>query len=335
MERIRKIFKKKETGIIAIFIIVMVIITLGNSVFIRPDNIMSVLTSNIVMGIAALGMLLVIITGGIDVSIGSVITVVTVVIGQFATQVGGNLFFLIIIACVTGAICGLANGLLVAHLRLPAIVATLGTMSILNGLVLLVTNGKYIRELPEYISGLGQQYLFKVELPEGGFYGFPVIWLFWIGAIILTWFMLRHTVIGRGIYAVGGNPESAARVGYRTKRVLTFAYVYAGIMAGLAAVVHTGINRIVDPLAFDGFEMEVIAAVVIGGANVLGGSGSVLGTTIGVLFMGVINNGMVLLHIPTFYQKIAVGLVILIAISIDVVQQTMKERRMVKVDIKD
>lgn len=335
MEKIQRMFKKKETGIIAIFIIVMIVITIGNAAFIRPDNIMDVLTSNIVMGIAALGMLLVIITGGIDVSIGSVITVVTVVIGEFSTKVGGNLLIVVLLACTTGAVFGLANGLLVAHLRLPAIVATLGTMSIINGLVLLVTNGKYIRELPDYIAGLGQQYLFKVELPEGGFYGFPVIWLFWIGAIALTWFVLRHTLIGRGIYAVGGNAESAQRVGYRPKRVLTFAYLYTGIMAGLAAVVHTGIVRIVDPLAFKGFEMQVIAAVVVGGANVLGGHGTVLGTTIGVLFMGVINNGMVLMHIPTFYQKIAVGLVILIAVSIDVVQQTMKERRMVKVDIKE
>lgn len=335
MEKVRRMFKKKETGIIAILMIVMVVITIGNPAFIRPDNVMDVLTSNIVMGIAALGMLLVIITGGIDVSIGAVITAVTVVIGEFSTKVGGNLLFLVLIACVTGAVFGLANGLLVAHLKLPAIVATLGTMSIINGLVLLVTNGKYIRGLPDYIAGLGQQYIFKIELPEGGFYGLPVIWLFWIGAIALTWFVLRHTLIGRGIYAVGGNPESAQRVGYRPQRVLAFAYVYAGIMAGLAAVVHTGIVRIVDPLAFKGFEMQVIAAVVVGGANVLGGHGTVLGTTIGVLFMGIINNGMVLMHIPTFYQKIAVGLVILIAVSIDVVQQTMKERRMVKVDIQD
>ena len=335
MERVRNLFRKKEAGIITIFIIVMIVITIGNNAFLNPANIMNILTTNIVMGIAALGMLLVIITGGTDVSIGWVITIVTVVIGEFSTQVGGNLFVLILIACATGAAFGLANGILVAHLKLPAIVATLGTMSIINGLVLLITNGKYIRELPDYISGLGQQYLFKIELAEGGFYGFPAIWLFWIGAIALTWFVLRHTLIGRGIYAVGGNIESAERVGYRPKRVLTFAYVYTGIMAGLAAVVHTGIVRIVDPLAFKGFEMQVIAAVVVGGANVLGGYGTVLGTTVGVIFMGVINNGMVLMHIPTFYQKIAVGLIILIAVSIDVVQQTMKERRMVKVDIKD
>ena len=235
MERVRNLFRKKEAGIITIFIIVMIVITIGNNAFLNPANIMNILTTNIVMGIAALGMLLVIITGGIDVSIGWVITIVTVVIGEFSTQVGGNLFVLILIACATGAAFGLANGILVAHLKLPAIVATLGTMSIINGLVLLITNGKYIRELPDYISGLGQQYLFKIELAEGGFYGFPAIWLFWIGAIALTWFVLRHTLIGRGIYAVGGNIESAERVGYRPKRVLTFAYVYTGIMAGLAA----------------------------------------------------------------------------------------------------
>jgi len=335
MEKMKQFLKKKEMGILLILIITMVFITAGNSVFIRPDNIMDILSSNIVMGIAALGMLLIIITGGIDVSIGAIITAVTVVIGEFSTKVSGNLFAIILIACATGALLGLVNGLLVACLKLPAIVTTLGTMSIINGIILFVTNGKYIRNLPSSIAELGQQYLFKVSLPEGGFYGFPVIWLFWIGAIVLTWFVLKHTVIGRGIYAVGGNEESAQRIGYRSKRILTFSYVYAGIMAGLAGVVHTGIMRQVDPLAFKGFETQVIAAVVVGGANVLGGYGTVLGTTIGVLFMAVLSNGMVLMHISTFYQKIVIGIVILVAISIDVMQQTMKEKRMIKVDIKE
>ena len=239
----KRIFKKKEIGIILILIVVAVAITAANSVFVRPDNIMDVLTTNQVMGICALGMLLVMLTGGIDVSIGWIVTAVTVVIGKFSTEVGGNLFILMIVACAAGAALGLLNGIIIAKLKLPAIVATLGTMSLLNGLVLLVTNGKYIRNLPDYISGLGKQYIFKVEMEEGGFWGMPVSWLFWIAAIVLTWWILKYTVIGRGVYAVGGNVESAQRLGYKPDRILMFVYAYEGFLAGLAAIVYTGINR--------------------------------------------------------------------------------------------
>lgn len=330
-----KLLKKKTTGLILILVAVCIIITVTNPVFVRPDNILTVLTTNEVLGICTLGMLFVILTGGIDVSIAYIVTGVTVIIGEFSANFGGNLPLLILIACVSGALLGLINGALIAKLKIPAIVATLGTMSLYNGLVLLVTNGKYIRGLPDYIAGLGQQYLFKVPMASGGFWGVPVSFFIWIFAIALTWFVLKYTLMGRGLYALGGNEESARRIGYNPDKVMMFAYLYEGIMCGLAAIVHVGINRQVDPLAFKGFEMDVIAAAVIGGVSMSGGKGTVLGATIGVLFMGIIKNGMVLMYIPTFYQTIVIGLVIVVAVTLDVIQKNAKESKIIKVDIKD
>ena len=145
----------------------------------------------------------------------------------------------------------------------------------------------------------------------------------------------KHTVIGRGIYALGGNLESAERMGFKTNRIVVFVYAFEGFIIGLAAVAHTSIMRQVDPNAFLGFEMQVIAAVVLGGASVLGGYGSVFGTLIGVSLFSVINNGMILARIPTFWQKIVVGLIIISSISADMIQKQRDEKLKVRVDVEE
>ena len=331
-----KLLKKKEMGIFLIIAGITIIVSIVNILFIRPDNILTMFVASIVLGIAAQGMMMIMITGGIDVSIGATIAMCYVTAGLVSKQFPENgLFITIVATCAVGVLCGLVNGTLVSKLKIPPIVVTLGTMSLYNGLVLLITNGKWIADLPPYIAMLGQQYLFKVPMEEGGFWGFPMVGFFWVGAIILTSFVMNRTLIGRGIYAIGGNMESASRIGYKTNRILMFVYAYTGFLAGLSAIVHTGIMRQVDPLAFRGFELKVIAAVVVGGTNVMGGYGSVFGTVLGVVFMAVINNALVIMHIPTFYQKIVLGIVIVTAVSIDVIQHTIKTRNMVKVDVSE
>ncbi len=331
----KSLYKKKEFTIFVVLIVIIAVIALTNKTFLRPDNITNIFMTNTVTGITTLGMLLIIISGGIDVSISAALTVITVIIGQFAIHFGGNLFTLTIIACISGMIIGAVNGLLIAKLSLPPIVVTLGTGSILTGIVLLITNGRWIRGLPDYISLLGTKYVFKFRASSGAISGLPVIVLFWIFATVLTFIILKYTVIGRGVFAIGGNEVSARVVGFKPDVIKIFIYTYSGFLAGLGAVVHTGIMRQVDPLAFSGYELQVIATVFVGGASALGGSGSVLGTVLGVLFMGVINNSLVILHIPTFWQKIIIGLAIIIFVSTDIIQQNIKERNLIKIDVKD
>lgn len=329
----RRFVKSKEMGILLIIIVISIIISINNITFLRPDNIIDMLKGNTVLAITALGMLLAILTGGIDVSVAAVIAAVTMVIGRFMLAFTGNVLLAFIIGCLFGTLLGAINGILIAKFKIPPIVVTLGTMSIINGTMLYYTNGVLINNIPKEFVDFGKLTLFNIPNGQGGTIGFPVQLLFLIGAAIITWIMLRFTLIGRGIYAMGGNPTSAARIGYDLDKINIFIYTYIGFMTGLAGVVHTSIMRQVDPNAFAGYELQVVAAVVLGGANILGGAGTVSGTLFGVLLLAIMNNGLILMHIPVFWQKIIVGLVIIIAVSVDVIQRKHAEKNLTKVDI--
>jgi simple sugar transport system permease protein/ribose transport system permease protein len=329
----KSFLKSKEMGIVVIIIVLSVLISFKSNVFLRPDNIIDMFKGNTVLGIMALGMLLVIITGGIDVSVGAMVAAVTVIIGKFMVAFSGNVFIVFLVGGLCGALLGAINGLIISKLEIPPIVVTLGTMSIINGAMLYSTNGTWINDIPKSFIDFGKITFFPIPDGQGGTVGIPIQILFFIGAVILTWVILKYTIVGRGIYAIGGNPVSAVRVGYNIKNIQLFLYSYMGFMVGIAAVVHTSIMRQVDPNAFAGFELQVIAAVVLGGANILGGAGTVFGTILGVLLLAVLNNGLILAHIPIFWQKIVVGIIIVLAVSFDVVQRKREERSMVKVDI--
>ena len=323
----------KELPILIILLVIAAIISIANPAFLSLENFLDILKSNLVLGIMAMGMLMVLLTGGIDVSVASVITAVTVVTGHSLMHWSSNLFVTILIAVVVGTFLGLCNGLLIAKLEIPPIVATLGTMSVILGLVLYTTNGTWMTGIPESFIDFGRRNLVSFTTKSGKNLGLPIQVLFLAAAVLLTWVILKKTVIGRGIYAIGGSRESAERMGFKPKRILIFVYAFEGFLIGLAAVAHTSIMRQVDPNAFLGFEMQVIAAVVLGGASVLGGYGSVLGTLIGVSLFCVINNGLILMHIPTFWQKIVVGFIIIGSISIDMVQKRRAERTKTRVDV--
>jgi ribose/xylose/arabinose/galactoside ABC-type transport system permease subunit len=328
-----RMLKIRELPILLVLAGIAVIITIANPSFATLENFLDLFKGNLTLAIMSLGMLLVILTGGIDVSVASIVTAVTVITGYFLIHVTSNIFAALVAACLTGTFMGFINGCFISRLKIPPIVTTLGTMSIILGLVLYKTNGNWITGIPTDFIDLGRATIFTITLKSGRVTGFPIQGLILIPAIVLTWFILRHTVIGRGIYAIGGNLESAERMGFKSGRILTFVYSYEGFLIGLAAVSHTSIMRQVDPNAFLGFEMQVIAAVVLGGASTLGGVGSVLGTLLGVTIFCVINNGLILMKIPTFWQKIVVGIIIIGSIAIDMVQKQRAERKQIKVDV--
>lgn len=322
--------KTKEFWILVMLVILSTLISTRSSAFLRADNIIDLLRSNAVLGIAALGMTLVIITGGIDVSVGAVIAAITVIIGKFMVIYGGNIVLTFLVATASGLIIGGVTGVLVGFAKIPAIVVTLGTMSIINGFMLYYTNGTWINDIPTWFIDFGKITLFKI-----GGQGVPIQIIIFAIMAIFTWGILKYTLIGRFVYAIGSNPVSAARIGINLERTLTFVYAYMGFIAGIAAVTHTSIMRQVDPGAFLGFELQVIAAVVIGGASITGGNGSILGTILGVLFLSVLNNGLILTHIPTFWQKIIIGSIIVLTVSIDMIQRKRIEQSLPKVDVEN
>jgi ribose/xylose/arabinose/galactoside ABC-type transport system permease subunit len=334
MNAIKQFYRHKESTVATIVVLLVIGLSLLNSTFLTFDNWSSFLKSNSVLGIAALGTLLVILTGNIDISSSGQIALVTVVIAKFMLAFGGNPFIVFIVGLGTGLLMGTANGLLVAKLKIPSIIATLATNTIINGALRWYTNGAWISGLPEEFTDLGDVMLFASSSGQNGSAGgIPIQLLFLVIAAVITFIVLLYTMFGRGIYAMGGNAESSQRAGFNNDKLTIMSFAYAGLMYGLAGVVYTTIMKTVDSNAFFGFEMNVIGAVVLGGASITGGSGSVIGTMLGMLLMSIIKNGLILTRIPTFWQAIVIGVIILFAVSLDIINLKREEKRTVKVDI--
>ena len=333
-EKIKRIMGNKEASVGIILIVVMIIATLLNPTFITFQNLMEVLKTNSTLAICALGMLLIIITGGIDASVCGQLALVTVLSGQLMVKTGfDNLVVIFILGVAIGACTGLCNGLMVSKLNLPPIIATLGLNSVVMGFIKYYTNGNWINNLPTKLGSFGLYRFFGTTTPNGISGGIPVQLLLYGTMLLVTWFLLKRTVLGRSVMAMGGNRVSAARIGLKTESLVTFAYTYAGMMYGFAAITYTCIMKSVDPNAFLGFEMDVIGAVVLGGALLTGGSGSVLGTFLGVMLFAFISNGLTLARISAYWQSIIVGFIILLAVSFDMIKLHREERLQTKVDI--
>lgn len=333
-EKLTRALRNKEASVLIILIAVLIIATIFNPKFLSFVNMMDVLKSNSVLGICALGMLLIILTGGIDASVCGCLALVTVLTGQLAKTTGfDNIPLLYVMGVAIGGVVGMANGLLVSYLELPPIIATLGVNSVIMGFIKYYTNGTWINNLPAKIGNFGLYKFFAYTDAAGSVIGLPVQLALYALMCLLTWFLLKRTMLGRSIMAMGGNPVSAARIGLKTKRLTTFAYAFAGMMYGFAGITYTGIMKCVDPNAFLGFEMDVIGAVVLGGALMTGGQGSVLGTFLGMLLFAFISNGLTLARISTYWQSIIVGVIILLAVSFDMFKLHREERLQTKVDI--
>ena len=191
----------------------------------------------------------------------------------------------------------------------------------------------WISGLPDHFTDFGGIKFFKFIDATGREVGFPIQVVILLIAALVTAIILRHTVIGRGIYAIGGSESSAIRVGFNTKNIKLFVYIYCGMMTGLAAVVNTSIVQQVDPNSFAGYELTVITTAVLGGASTMGGIGTVFGTLLGIFLMGIIQNGLILAKVPTFWQSIVMGIVIIATVSFDVISRKREKAKLVRVDV--
>jgi len=293
--------------IVSIGIGIAVYFKAGENLFFTSDNILTLLRQASFNAIMAAGVSVVIITAGIDLSIGSVWALSAVVMAFVCVNKGLVWTLSVLVGLAVGLACGLVNGWGVTLLRIPPFVATLGMMSIARGLAEVITGGFQISGLPDAFQWWGQ----------GDIFGVPVPVIVAIGIIVLTWALLRFTRLGRYIYAVGGNEAAAHLSGVPVNRVKLFAYAYCGILAALAGLLATARMGSVRPSDALGYELDAIAASVIGGISLMGGQGSVLGTAIGAALIGVLRNGMVLLDVSAFWQKVVIGIVIIIAVALD------------------
>jgi simple sugar transport system permease protein len=228
---------------------------------------------------------------------------------------------IIIIATVGGALLGLINGLLVHHLRVPSLIVTIGTQYLFRGFLLSFIGTVWIMSLPPQMGAFGRLPLLQFETTNGATVTLPFYFLALPIAALVTWWILKRTLMGRAIFAVGGNADIASRLGYNLKTVHLFLFGYAGALAGLAGIIHVCANRQANPFDLVGTEINVIAAVVLGGAKITGGTGTVLGTVLGVLLIVVINSVLVLVGIPSTWQRLVVGVFILLAAAFFVTRQ--------------
>ncbi|WP_186126364.1 ABC transporter permease [Burkholderia gladioli] len=306
----------REFNILAVLIAVGVLISLFSPYFLTTNNLMGVFRSFSLTAIMAIGMMLVIVTGGIDLSVGSVMGLSSLVTA-LAFQHGLGSLAAVATGLVTGMLAGAVNGLLVTRIELPPFIATLGTLSIGRGLMYIITKGVPVTpDVPDGFTFLGQGYL--------GFIPFPVIVMAALAACFAV--IMRRTRFGRHVYATGGNETAAHLSGVRTRRVKFLVYLLSGTIAALAGVISFSRFVSAEPAAGFGAELDVIAAAAIGGASLSGGIGSVEGAVIGAALAGIIANGVVLLNIDTYAQQTITGCVILIAVSIDIWRLRRKAR---------
>lgn len=294
-------------GIYFLFMFVIIILSLTNKNFLAIDNFINVLLQTSITAVLAIGMTFVIITGGIDVSVGGVLAISSAcgigAIKLFAAPVWlGIMIFLIV-----GGLFGAINGVSVAYLRMPAFLVTLATMNIARGLTLVISGGKSWYNLPAFFSTIG----------KGSILGVPMLILIMIVLYIIGAVLLKRTVYGRKIFAIGGNAEAAKVSGINVQRIRMSAYILSGFITGIGAIMTTSRLGSFWAAMGVGVEFTVIAGVVVGGTSLAGGVGSLGGTLIGVLLMGIINNALNLWGVPAEWQDVARGMIIFLAVMMD------------------
>lgn len=301
-------FIRENMGILVGFIILCVILSIVSPAFLTRMNIMNVLRQVSTNLYLACAMTMVIIAGGIDLSVGSVVALSGVITGGLIAFNNYPVPVAVLCGILVGVLIGAFNGAVVATTSIPPFIVTLATMNIARGLAYVYTGGQPIRVMSDQFNFIGAGY-FKDVIPM------PVIYL--IVIVIISAIILNNTKLGRYIYAVGGNREAARFAGISIPKVLFFTYIYSGLMAGITGVVLASRMFSGQPTAGQGAEMDAIAAVVLGGTSMSGGIGKIGGTVIGALVIGVINNGLNLLNVNSFWQYVIKGIVILIAVYID------------------
>lgn len=309
MNSIKKQFKENQNlGTIVALIILIVFVSVLNPAFLQVNNLLNLMRQLIINGFIALGMTFVILTGGIDLSVGSTLALTSAIFAGLL-QGGMPTILAILIALGLGLILGLVNGILITKGKLAPFIVTLATMTIFRGLTLVYMDGRPI-------AGPKDDFAFQF-LGKGQFFGIPFQVILFIIAYLILWILLTKTSYGRKIYAVGGNEKASFISGIKIDKVKILVYVISALMAVLSGLVLTSRLNSAQPTAGSAYEMDAIAAVVLGGVSMTGGSGSLTGTLIGILILGVLNNGLNLLGVSSFYQQIVKGVVILIAVLID------------------
>ena len=316
--KLKSILKHQEIIVILLIILISIFLT-----FRRPDsfptvlNIFNVLKQASQYGVLAIGMGLVIISGGIDLSVGATIATSICLAAYVNQKLGGiNPLIVLLIIFATGGLIGIINGFLVAKMGLPPFIATMGMLSVGNGVALLLSNGTPIKYGESWISVLGGAYIGPV----------PVQVIVLVVMTFLAFLFTKYTVTGRNIYAVGNNPRAAQLTGINTERIQMLVYTICGLMCGLVGLMMMGQLKQAGPSYGSGYELDAIAASVIGGISMAGGEGNIYGVALGAILMALLKNLFVQIAVPGYWQTVVLGLVIIASVAVDSVRKKREAR---------
>ena len=319
----KRTFNFKDYASLVFFIAVFLFFSIFAKGFFDFTNIMNVIRQVSIVGIVSVGMMMVILTGGIDLSVGSVIGTSAALAAYLMVHLQMNMYLACLIAIGLGAFIGFINGLLVTRVNIPPLITTLATMTGCRGVAYIITGGIPIYGFPEGFSFLGQGYIWIIPVPV----------VLMVLVMIAGYILQNKTPFGLHIYGIGGNEEAARLCGVNVKKTLSIVYVLSGLLAGFAGVVL--LSRINTGTATVGtsYEMEIITAVVLGGVSITGGEGKIKGVIIGVLIMGILSNGMIIMGISEYYQWVVRCIVLLLAVGIDRNAYKLMERRQRRLDM--
>ena len=326
-----KFLKSTEFYLLMVIVGLSAILAVATENFFTLENLFDVLVSYSFLGIMAVGLLVVLISGGIDISFTATATVAQYVMATFIIRHGGGWGVAFLIPIAIGITLGSLNAVLVYNLRVHSIIITIATLNVFYGVLIFVTKGKWIYNFPDWFANGFS--LFDFSEADGTLYSLSLPIIVLLAVLAITALLLNRTSVGRQIYAMGGNMDAARRMGFNLFRIHLFVYSYMGMLAGTASVVQAQLVQTVAPNAIVGRELDVVAAVVLGGASLAGGAGTLLGTVLGVTLIAVMQNGLTLMGVSSYWHKVVIGLVILVSVSITAYNRKLEERRHAQIDV--
>lgn len=328
MIQFKRVSKRTETYLFIFLFAYMALMSLVNRSFLTLENFFDLAKNSSGMMILATGAFVVLLSGGIDVSFTAVAISGLYISTKTLLALGlNNLFLAFALSCGIGIFLGFINGFLISRFNLQTLITTLGTLSLFHGAMLTIFGSASINagQLPSSYVEFSKAAIFKITRPDGTTYSLSVFVLIVIGVILLTWVILRFTMLGKGIYVVGGNEEAARRSGFNVGGIKLFIYSYVGFLAGIMGIIYASLIRFINPTDIVGTEIKVLAAVVLGGASISGGKGSILGTILGVIIISILNDNLVLIGLSSFWQRFFVGLIIVAGGVLTAVQSGSKK----------
>ncbi|TRY18286.1 ABC transporter permease [Tessaracoccus rhinocerotis] len=327
---LQKLLRSNEFYLLLVILVVAAVIEVRSGQFFTANNIVNLANAMVVPGLFAVGTYMVLVSGGIDVSFPALasLAVYAVTSALVDNSWAGGLWLPFLLVVALGAILGAFNGAFAARLAVPTLIITLGTANVFKGIMQGALGSVQIPTLPPSMAEFGRANLFVATNPTSGLTSsMPVSFLLLVAVVAVAFFVMRYTMFGRGVYAIGGDEVSAVRAGFKVRRIKFWLYVMAGVIAAIAGLVRTSMMGQMHPTNLLGMEIMVIAAVVLGGTAITGGTGSLTGVMLGTLLIVMVQNSMILIGVPTYWQRVALGVLIIVGTGISAVQLTRRRKR--------